>query len=205
VAIFYLFGFRPVTDYVHLTPLLSLSGIPLLILITAIPTIKQYNNSFKKLFPMLFTSCFLLLTAIGLWSSLFFGYYRWSPPLIRQNTFVTNPRVNIWTDEGTQQQIQTVTNLLNKYSKPNEEVFLNYYAPMAYFISDKRNPTRYDYTGLPKEYQSDIIQTLEQKEIRTVLSFYLNKNDKSIIGEYIRSNYRMVERTAEYEVWGRRQ
>jgi len=118
---------------------------------------------------------------------------------------VINPRITIWTDGGTKQQIETVTNLLNKYSKPKEEVFLNYYAPMVYFISDRRNPTRYDYTGLPEEYQNDLIQTLEQKKIRTVLSFYLNRNDKSVIGDYIRGNYRMVERTAEYEVWGRKQ
>jgi len=201
VAIIFLFGFRPVTDYVHLSPLLALSGIPLLILITTISTVKQFNNFYKKLSTLLFAFCSLLFALIGVWSSLFFGYYRWSPPLISQKTYMDDSRVGIWTDEGTKQKIQTINNLLTKYSKPKEEVFLNYYAPMVYFLTERRNPTRFDYTGLPEEYQKQVVQALEQKKIRTIVTFYLNKDDKTVIGEFIRNDYYFEKKSGEYEVW----
>lgn len=201
VAIFFLFGFRPVTDYVHLAPLLSLTGIPLLVLISAITTIKRFKNLHKKIPFILFALYALLFALIGIWSALFFGYYRWSPPLTTQNTYIDHPRVGIWIDQNTKNQIETINSLLNEYSKPKEEVFLNYYAPMVYFLADRRNPTRYDYTGLPDEYQKQVVQTLEQKKIKTVVTFYLNKNDKTIIGEYIKNNYIFTKKSGEYEVW----
>ena len=67
VVIFYLFGFRPVTYYVHLTPLLSLTGLPLLILITTIPATQPFNNFYKKYSPyfLLHTSYFSPPSASG--------------------------------------------------------------------------------------------------------------------------------------------
>ena len=107
-------------------------------------------------------------------------------------------------DDATKQKVETFTLLLDEYSKPGDKVFLNYYAPMVYFISNRRNPTRYDYTGLPEEYQREIIQTLERKNIQTILTFTLNKNDNSVVGEYIQQNYQKQKTLDEYDVWLRK-
>ncbi len=179
VVIHYLVGVRPETDYVHLSPLLGLSGLVVLPLLLAI------NRKWQK-YSLYFAGAGLFVT--GVWSSLFFGYYRWSTPLVAQNSFVANPHIRIWTDSSTARLITNLTKRLDVYNK-DQKIFINYYAPMFYFFLGKANPTRYDYTGLFMNYQLQAIQELMQKKVGIIIATTESIKYQTMLQRFINTNY----------------
>jgi hypothetical protein len=71
VLFYYLVGIYPSTDYVHISPLLSLVGLPLVIL-----------SNYKK-FKLYIVIYVLIICVIigGFYTAFFKGYYRWGAPM----------------------------------------------------------------------------------------------------------------------------
>lgn len=179
VLINYLVGVRPETDYVHLSPLLGLSGLVVL------PLLLTKSKKWQS-YSLYIASVILFLT--GIWSALFFGYYRWSTPLVAQNSFVANPHIRIWTDSSTQRLIMDLTTKLDAYGK-DQKIFINYYAPMFYFFLGRANPTRYDYTGLFMNYQLQAIQELKQKQVGIIIATTESMKYQTTLQRFINANY----------------
>ncbi|MBI5044813.1 MAG: glycosyltransferase family 39 protein [Candidatus Levybacteria bacterium] len=191
VLINYLIGLRPETDYVHLSPLLGLNGLAIL------PLLLQIKKAWQR---YLLSLASLILFIIGIWSALFFGYYRWNAPLITQNSFVSNPHVRIWTDSSTEKLITDLTHKLDAYGE-DKKIFINYYAPMFYFFLGRANPTRYDYTGLFMNYQAQAIQDLNNKEVEIVIATSESKSYQTALQEFINKNYRQDKKIQDHYIF----
>ncbi len=92
VLLFYVSGVRPTTDYIHLVPLLSLIGIPLVLLMN-----KKNQTS------VLFVS--IVFIVVGFYSALFKGYYKWEAPVIEDVYFISQKNIKIWADQKYAQEI----------------------------------------------------------------------------------------------------
>ncbi|MBI4097700.1 MAG: glycosyltransferase family 39 protein [Candidatus Levybacteria bacterium] len=192
---YYLFSTRPTTDYVHLAPLLALSGLPL---VASYHANKKTWNKFIVGFILIFICIF------GLYSALFRNYYRWNAPLIKQNIFPNNTRVRVWTDYKENENISEITSYFAKNAKDERYVFIYSFAPVYYLILDKKNPTRYDYlhTGvIDIKKQNEIVSVLQRKKLKHVLTNIGILKEPTIIATYIRGNYQLVKQINEYSVW----
>ncbi|MBP6882398.1 MAG: glycosyltransferase family 39 protein [Candidatus Levybacteria bacterium] len=192
VATYYLLGIRPETDYIHLAPLLAISALAFMPLLQA-----------KGLVRKITLVIMVLLTISGFYTSLNFPYYRWKPQLITQNTFIPDERVMIWSDKETAREIQILKEFKTKNIKDDEKIYLNYYAPMFYFLLDKPNPTRFDFPGLPESLEAELLYSLERQKVTYVLTHPLNQLKTGSTRTYLEKNYMLREKVYGYEVWKR--
>jgi hypothetical protein len=189
---FWIFGIRPVTDYVHLMPLLALTTLPIIILLR--------QNGIVHRISLLLT---VLLISIGLYTSLNFSYYRFKPELLAQKVFISNPKILVFTDPGTADEINILSTYINKNIKKDEKIYLNYYEPMAYFFLDRPNPTRFDYPGIPADLERQLVESLNKQQVPIILTHPMNQIKTGITKEYIEKHYLFKEKVYGYEVWRR--
>jgi len=192
---FYGLSIRPTTDYIHLTPLIAISLIPLAIVY------KDFKNLWGKYLSL---SLILVLMFFGLYSSLFRNYYRWNTPLIKENVFVNNPKVLIWTDDKNSLVINKITQYFKTNAKNEKYTFVYDFDPVFYLILDKKNPTPYDYLhpGVTSvDIQKEIIKTLTDKKIKHILTNTDIKNNSSPLPYFIKTKYKPVYTTYEYIIW----
>lgn len=183
-TVFYLLGIRPVTDYNHFVPLLSLSGISLTILsrFTRIPLIK---------FGII--TLLLGLVGLGFYRSLWTGHYRWEEPKVFQTVYISNDRVKIWATEAYREQVKVLESEVTKKTSQGDRIFVNIYLPMVYFLTDRQNATRIDYfsdSATSAKQQTEMVGDLETNKVDLVVGNLLNLNRKSRVNEFLLDNFK---------------
>jgi hypothetical protein len=184
-AMFYLLGIRPTTDYVHVVSLLALSCLPLAIIIiyTKKKFIRQSGIAFL-----------VIMTVVGFYTAYFKGYYQWEAPLRDTNYLSSNPRIKVYLTDIQTTETDNLLAYIHRKTKRDDYIFVNYYGPMIYFISDRKNPTPYDLIStnqLPFAYQTNIITTLKEKDIRLVIGHKQNDKEQNIVNSYIKKNFKL--------------
>lgn len=200
VILFYIFSIRPTPDYVHIVPILSLLGLPFAFLVPV-------KNALKKIFLVLF-AVFILA---GLYSAIFKGFYRWETPLIHkgwttpliENSIFSNTASSlIFVDKSSEKSIRELSIFFQKNALQNEYIFVNYYSPMMYFITNTKNPTRFeiiDQSSFYIPFQDKITQSIQEKNVRFIISY--KKNSGSFLEEFIKENYNLAFTTGDITVW----
>jgi hypothetical protein len=195
IAVFYLLGVRPTTDYVHVSPLIAISFLPLTFLI--IYTKKGYVKNISL-------AVLLFLTGVGFYTAYFKGYYQWEAPIKDYTYLSKNPRMQIFLTERMSTDADALQKYVDSRTKKEEYIFVNYYSPLVYFITNRDNPTPYDLINinqLPSSYQYQIIQILKQKKVKLVMLHYINKDENSIVSNYIRKNYHYTKTIAGFIIF----
>ena len=189
---FYLMGIRPVTDYIHLTPLLSLSCLPLVIIVCY-----SKNKLIKDIFLLILVG----LTVVGFYRAYYAGYYKWDWPLRYHTTFADNPRLRVYLTEEKARNSEELIKYIDTHVAPDEYIFVNYYSPLLYFLADRRNISRFDYvspTAIPLSYQEDTIKALRKNKVPLVIMNNNNKDEKSLLADFINKNYSKKRAIADY-------
>ncbi len=195
---YYLLGIRPTTDFMHLVPLLSLTGIPLLIILI-------YGKN--KLLTYCTFIFFFVSIMIGVYSSLFMNYYRWDTPLLYQNKYTQNQRLGVLTDSKYQQVVPQLTNYIDANSAKNSYLFIYTFSPSIYILADRKNPTKFIFLPasiLSQHDENEIIETLSTKNVPIILTDSDITNDSSKIALYIKKRYVKVKTISNYTLWKNR-
>lgn len=193
VLLFLIVGIRPTTDYVHIVPIISLIGLPLIIITNQFPTTLTKLSAY---------SFAVLIILLGFHSSLFRGYYRWDIPLGNNNYFAKN-RLDVFTNSQFSQELELMRITADKYSKKNDYIFVNTYAPLLYFVLERKSPTKYDFPGFaPSEvYEKSVIYALITKDVKLI--FILSENDTSAIGKFTYKYYKKVRQIGNYYLYSK--
>jgi hypothetical protein len=192
VLVFYLFGIRPVTDYNHLSPLLSISGIPLSL------SVANTNNIKVRNLLLLFTTGLIFL---GFYTGLFKGYYRWETPLSKQNIYLSSPRAYIYTDNKYFSIIKTIGPLIERHSDKDDYIFSYKHAPMFYFLFDRKNPTQYLSVGrgsFVNVSKNVVINQLKTKKVKLVILQSYETNTADEVIRYVQKNYFPLLQSPDY-------
>ncbi len=190
---YYIFSIRPTTDLIHLAPLISISGISLALMYFL------WNN---KLHKKIISFAYIILIALGLYIVIFRGYYRWDAPILSHNYFYKHPRVNIFVDAKNKEVLDKIKPELEK--SKSGYIFVYHFAPMFYFISDKKNPTFYDDLQpklLTETEQRKIISNIQGKRVDTILSNSDIKVESTILAKFILTNYYPYKTIHDYTIW----
>ncbi len=192
---YYLFGIRPTTDYVHLTGLMALIGIPIIQILVS--DVKQI----VKITLLLLTG---ILVVVGIYTSLFRNYYRWDTPLIYQNNFIENPTVRISTDAIYMKVIPEVSNYIKSTTSQNDPIFIYTFSPSFYLITNRRNPTKYIFAPpqlLSLNDQEEIVKNLIDNNVKLILADIRLQDDHSFLSRYIQKHYKEVKHVNNYTFW----
>lgn len=93
---------------------------------------------------------------------------------------------------------------LQKLFKQERYLFINANASLLYFISDKKNPTRFDFiTPYANEliYQKEIISNLKEKNVFYVLTNKDYQKERGLIIKFIKKNYQPVKVINNFVLW----
>jgi hypothetical protein len=192
---FFLFSFRPTTDYIHLTPLLALSSICLVL------SLSYYQKYHQQ---VLMSVSISLLLFVGAYSALFRNYYGWDTPLIAHAFSVHTPRLGVTVDHKTTVTLVPLVEYLEQKMKDQSKLFVYSFSPSIYFLADKSNPTRYDYVHsgmLTPELESSVSQALVTPEVRLVVTDHPIFNDTSLIATTIKDAFIPVAWFGDFTVW----
>lgn len=192
VLCFYVLEIRPTTDYIHLVPLLSLSGIPSVMFL-------RFNISSTA--KILIHIGILLFILLGFYTSLFKGYYRWDEPLLQHNIFYGHPRVNVFVNTKAHNDFSEFLSIVGTHSEKDEYIFVNTYNPLFYFISDRKEPTSHNYLTHDVNmwlYKYEVILALSRNNIPLIIS---PKNSTQEFDSYIKNHYILFDSFGDYDVY----
>lgn len=189
---FYVLGIRPVTDYNHFVPLLSLSGLSVAVIIR-----------FARKPIVKFGAILLLLVIVGLgfYRSLWAGYYRWGDPLVSQNVYIPNDRVKVWATSDYLKRVTDLEVFFEENTKKGDKIFVNIYLPMVYFVVNRQNATRFDYfsdTATSKKQQKEMVNDLQDSQVKFIVNNRLNLNRKSVLSRFFEDKFVPVGETGTF-------
>lgn len=193
VGFYYLVGIYPSTDYVHISPLLSLLGLPLAIL----AQVKHFKLN------IIIYILFLSIILSGFYTALFKGFYRWGAPIVQQKYYLNHPRMKVWSNS---KDFVKLVNYIQNNSAKKDYIYFYFYEPMFYFISDRKNPVKYLDSFLPDEkLQAEYINSIRNKNTKLVISNSPSSTwSKSPLSGYILNNYTASSTIGGYTVWMKR-
>lgn len=209
---FFIFGIRPTTDYVHLTVLMATTGIPMAMftpnlknnIFPKYPRLIEINRNWLRLIVTYGLS--ITLVFIGFYTAIWKNYYRWDSPLVKQKYFISQPRAGIFVDQKFKQVIPEVVSGVLQSTKKSDYIFVFYNAPMFYFLTDRKNPTRYinfspDFS-LGKDREREVIKNLKEKKVNIIVTHERPQNwGNPLISKFIVDNFRKVKEVFEFTVW----
>jgi len=192
---FYLFGIRPTTDYVHLTILTASVGIPLVI-------IQSNSFHFKRLF---FSGLSIVVIVLGVYTGIWRNYYRWDSSLIKQKYFISHPQARILVDRKFASAIPQILSGIDQETANDDYIFVFPNAPMFYFLSQKKNPTRF--INLPlglhtSQQEQKVVDDLRKKRVKIILTNELSQSwSYPLVSDYILKNYLKIKEIFEFTLW----
>ncbi len=189
IIAFYLIGIRPTTDLDHFVALLAFSGLNMLLLC-------NYINGIYLRFILYIT--IILFIGVGFYTAYLGGYYKWETPLRNDNSFDSQNRVGVYLDQSSNSLTSLLAHYVDSKTGNRENIYINYYSPMVYFLSNRDNATKYDYLNIPLSYQKEIISDLKNKKVKFVILDEVNINEKTIVNKYIKSHYHFDKRTGDF-------
>ncbi len=194
---FFIFGIRPTTDYVHFTFLMASTGIPLSILV-------KINRDKLKL--IVVYAVVMVTVFLGFYTAIFKNYYRWDSPLIKQNYSISNLRAKIFVDKKFRVVIPEIVTFVNQNSKKDDYIFVFYNASMFYFLTDRRNPTRYinfsPDMSLGEKREKEIVKNLREKNVKLVITHETPESwGNPLIAKYIVEKFTKKKEIFEFTVW----
>lgn len=195
--LFYILGIRPTTDKMHLVPLLSLSGLSLVIIYSLV---KNYILKFGIILLQ------IILLLAGLYSSLFMNYYRWDTPLIHQNKVTPVAGLGVLTDSNYNKSLIDVTDHILFNTQRLDYIFVYSFSPSLYILGNRDNATRYIFMPhniMTNEVQDEIIQELNRKKVNLIITDRDIENEGIRLTRFIKKYYNNIKMSGGFFVWQR--
>jgi hypothetical protein len=158
------------------------------------PLLKKWGKPVVIIFALLFL-------IFGIYSSIFRNYYRWNAPLINENYLLSIPHAYIMTDPGIAQNATDIVMFIDSNTKKGEPIFIYGLNPLFYLLSERNNPTRYDYYFPSVQNEAsvnDAINVLEKNKVRLILSGFPLTRGPAKDQNYILDNYKEIKYAGNY-------
>ena len=121
----------PQSDLLHVYPFLGSVLISILLF------------SYKTKYKFLIVGFLFIHILIGFYLTLFTKSYRYEAPYSKMNTPLSLPRTTgILVEKQQATNIIALSNFIKTHTKQNEYILVYPYAPMLYFILERKNPTK---------------------------------------------------------------
>ena len=134
-SLFYLVGFQPTMDTIHITPLIAFSSLS----IGSLYSLWDYKFTGKIL-----TGPLIVLTILGVYNGIFRNYYKWFAPISTSNTLLTSSRARILVHPSDAAIFNTTASYLSNSTNEDKYIFNYGMTPLLYFLSERKSPSRFN-------------------------------------------------------------
>lgn len=195
--LFYVVSIRQSIDYVHLVPLLSISGILFSILI-------RYTvvTNFRLVIYLLI----FILVAIGFQTAFYKNYYNLDQPLISHNYLNSNSKIDIFLSDKSFNMYNDFLSVIRKSSRHGDYIFVLSYDPMIYFVTDRKDPMRNNILSNKineEKYNKELLGNLVAKQAPLVI-YKSNQIFSDVIEKYLTDNYKELREIDSFIVLRRK-
>jgi hypothetical protein len=106
-------------------------------------------------------------------------------------------RSRVKTDAAVADSIENIVGMIQKYSGPDDSILCLPYQPMYYFLSERRNPTRWNYIWAGDQTAEDFNQLIEQARAAHPAVVVLFKRERMFrfatpIVDYVNRDYKLL-------------
>jgi len=189
---FYLAGLQPTIDLLH-AGLIFPTFFPILAVL--IPKTKNLPAKIPYLILI------FLIVFLGTYKLLFKNYAGFESPYLYQIKPINVFGQTLYVDSRAITLIK-VNAYVRQHTKPGEKIFVYYYGPMIYFLSERDNATRFTAASagaLTPNQQTEVINNL--KEVRlVVLQSVLDSSDPTLVYDYLISEFAFAREIGDYQV-----
>jgi hypothetical protein len=197
VLFFFLFGVRPSSDFANLSPLISLVGISLGLLI-------RYSVSSNLRLALYLTFVFLIV--FGFYTALYKNYYRNPEPIINHNTYLHSPTIQLFISADFKKELEALNDLVDKQTTKDDFVYIDAFNPLLYFILERKEPLQRSYLDPSLSlvsYYEEVVGNLVAKEVEIVIA-NRNASENSILDDFLNKNYYYVTSTRGFDIYFKR-
>ena len=154
---------------------------------------------------MLYIFLGVVLVFLGFYTALYKNYYRWDSPLIKQKYLISHPRVNIFVDQKFKRIVPEIIGQIKKNTSKNDYIFIFPNAPMFYFLTERKNPTRYINFAVDlglSGREEKVVEDIKKKDVRLILTHGAPESWRNpLISKYILENFRKKKEVFEFTLW----
>ncbi len=175
--------------------------------------INRDSESIKK--PPVIYSIFMLTTNLVLFSLIIGSLtmsdmYTNNSILLRltNRTLLSTPKVTVHTTEKEAEEIYKLLDIIKTETVNDEYIYIVQYYPMYYFMTDRRNATRYYFLEAyvySEEKQLKVIKDLEDKNVRFIISGpnHPETPEATILNEYLNEHFKIIEKIGKKVIYKR--
>lgn len=176
-----------------------------------INTVSGHLKKLRRIYPvtlLIANSVLLFLMIISFYMS---DIYTNNSIFIRftNTTFLSDPKINTYTTKRQADEFNRVRSIIETETEEEDYIFFIQHHPMYYFVTGRKNPTRYyyieGYAGSEKR-QIEIIRNLAEKKVKLII---LRANHPytphaPIVIEYLNKHYRIKEKVGNKIIYIRK-
>jgi len=165
--------------------------------------------SIVKILFMGITNLLLLLLVLG--SLTMDDMYTNNSILIRlkNKTLLSYPRLMVYTTEKQAEDVKRLVKIIEKETKKDDYIYIVQYYPLYYFITDRRNATRYYFLEAyvySDEKQREVIKDLEEKDVKLIISGpnHPGTPRATLLEDYLNKNFRIIAQQGQKIIYKRK-
>jgi hypothetical protein len=124
--------------------------------------------------------------------------------LIRFNndTFVSYPKASFYTTREEGDEVYKIIEIIETHTNKDEFIYIVQYYPMYYFITERKNATRYYFIeaySYSEKRQYEVIREIEDKNVKFIISGpnHPQTPEAEILNEYLNNNFKIIDRVKE--------
>ena len=113
-------------------------------------------------------------------------------------TSVSTPKASFYTTKEEAAHIHKIIDIIEAETKKDEFIYIMQYYPMYYFITERRNATKYYFLEAyvySEEKQRDVVKELEDKKVKFIISGpnHPETPEATVLNEYLNEHYKVID------------
>jgi hypothetical protein len=171
----------------------------------------RYTESPRFIYTFLIIATNLLLLFMILGSLTMDDMYTNNSISIRfsNKTPLSLPKADVYTTEKQADEVRRLVEIIERQTTKDDYIYIVQYYPMYYFITGRRNATRYYFLEAyvySEERQREVIEDLEEKNVRLIISGpnHPGTPRATILDEYLNENFEIIERVGKKVIYRKR-
>jgi|Deesub1362A_J573_1020465.scaffolds.fasta_scaffold01035_1 hypothetical protein len=171
----------------------------------------QSSSSFYSFIKTLMVITNLLLLSLVFGSLTMDDMYTNNSILIRlkNRTLLSYPKLRVYTTEKQANEVKKLVDVIERETRKDNYIYIVQYYPMYYFITGRRNATRYYFLEAyvySDDKQKEVIRDLEEKNVRLIISGpnHPGTPEATLLNDYLNKNFVIIGHQGKKVIYRRK-
>jgi hypothetical protein len=169
---------------------------------------REYTKKPHLIYTLVILMTNFVLLSLILGSLTMTDMYTNNSILIRltNKTLLSVPKVSVYTTKKEAAEVYQLIDIIKAETKDEEYIYIVQYYPIYYFITERKNATRYYFLEAyvySEEKQREVIRDIEDKNVKLIISGpnHPETPEATILNEYLNKNFKIIERVGKKVIY----